>query len=70
MVPSLKEMLPTGVYLREIAPMATTEIVPLSKHLTSTFFITITSDKKIMIMQLIVAKILLLTEACVECVVK
>ena len=36
--------------------MARAEIAPMSKHMTPTFFITITSAKKIMIMQLIVAK--------------
>ena len=38
-----------GAYLGEIAPMASVEMTP-------TFCITITSAKKIMIMQLIVAK--------------
>ena len=44
---------PTGAYLGEIAPLASAEIAPLSKP---KYFITITSAKNIMIMQLIVAK--------------
>ena len=36
--------------------MASAEIAPLSKHMTPKTFITITSAKKIMIMQLIVEK--------------
>ena len=36
--------------------MASAEIAPPSKHMTPNNFITITSAKKIMIMQLIVAK--------------
>ena len=43
-------------YLGEIAPMASAEIAPLSKHMTPKIVITITFAKKIMIMQLIVAK--------------
>ena len=39
-----------GAYLGEITPMASAEIAPLSKHMTPTFFITITSAKKIMIL--------------------
>ena len=37
--------------------MASTEIAPLSKHMTPQFFSIITSAKKIMIMQLIVENI-------------
>ena len=43
----------------KLAPMANDETAPLSKHMTPTFVITITSAMNIMIMQLIVAKILL-----------
>ena len=43
-----------GAYLGEIAPMTNTELAPLPKQMTPNFFITIT--KKIMIMQLRVAK--------------
>ena len=46
----------TGAYLGEIAPMASAEIVPLSKHMTPKIVASITSAKKIMIVQLIVAK--------------
>ena len=45
-----------GLYLGEIAPMASAEIVPLSKHMTPKHFITISSAKKIMIIQLIIGK--------------
>ena len=45
-----------GSYLGEIAPMASSEIAPLSKYMTPKLFNTITSAKKIMIMQLILAK--------------
>ena len=45
-----------GTYLGEKAPMTSPEIAPLSKHMTPAFFITITSAKKIMTMQLLVAK--------------
>ena len=46
----------SGAYLGEIAPMANAEIAPLYKHMTPKSFITINSAKRIMIMQLIVAK--------------
>ena len=46
----------SGAYLGEIAHMASVEISPLSKHMTPKNVITITSAKKIMTMQLIVAK--------------
>ena len=41
---------------RGIAPMTSAEIAPLSKHMTLKIVITITSAKKIMIMQFIIAK--------------
>ena len=52
----LKSHLDTGAYLGDVAPMASAEIAPLSKHMTPKIVITITSAKKIMIMQLIVTK--------------
>ena len=39
-------------YLGEIVSMGSAEIAPLSKHMTPKFCITITSAKKILILQL------------------